>query len=88
METDYRISALHRAGAHTHTHTLMKTYTHSLSSFPSYPKAFLSSFSLQNIRKIPMVYVNKELLSYALWNSINLKVKSKVFQGQLPLFVD
>ena len=35
-----------------------------------------------------MVYVNKELLSCALWDSINLKVKSKVFQGQLPLFLD
>lgn len=35
-----------------------------------------------------MVYENKELQSYALWDSINLKVKPTVFQGQLALFVD
>lgn len=30
----------------------------------------------------------KGLQSYALWDSINLKVNPRVFQGQLPFFVD
>lgn len=66
--------------SHTHTIFLPFHYLHrSPSLFPLYSKI---------IRKIPMLFKHKELMSCDLWDSINLKEKSKVFQGQLPLFID